>query len=94
MSQVRYFRNGRTVGRWDSPSPGEPGTGPESRADSVNAPGAHQCRARWCFLPSPLASPASLGFLNRITTPRTAPVLKEGKEDLFLTREREIDTAK
>ena len=51
MSQVRYFRNGRTVGRWDSPSPGEPGTGPESRADSVNAPGAHQCQARCHFLP-------------------------------------------
>lgn len=43
---------------------------------------------------SPLAAPASSGFLNRITTPGAAPVLKEGKEDLFLTREREIDSAK
>lgn len=77
-SQAQAQRAGQTVSTHLVPTSAKPD------GTSFPGPGSH----------SPLVSPASSGFLNRITTPGAAPVLKEGKEDLFLTREREIDSAK
>ena len=89
MSHVWYFRNGHTVGRWGSRSPGEPGTDPESRADSENAPVCPPVLTlvvlpSWglgaadpWLLPPPRAS--SIG----LPPPRQHPRLRRGKRIYF-----------
>lgn len=90
MSSVS--RMAAQLGGGGPPSPGEPGTDAESRADgdSDSVPASPS-------EPIPKVLPSwglgavvpgvshLLGFPQRITTPGAAPGLKEGKEDLFLT---------